>query len=325
MNIKDLEDKMNNYIISMDEQDNFVLENIEIFYRLNFIQSKLLEKKLKDFDKNINIHKIDKMPFYNIISLINEFYHKLNIKLDINKLYTDGTIGYKFFDYDDEDNYERFRIGANYFNIYDKKKTIISCNNGVVTDADVLIHELSHYRNDMDDGRTVITMLFTETLALTDELIFYDFLLNRNYKIDPNFFKGSFNFLYENSLYIVPIMELLWLYRDSGSLSKESFGDFYNTLEDYDDDLKYFDEMPIDASLINVVSYTIAGYLAPYLFYRYKETNSYAFLDDFNNMIINRNMNIEKCFQKLGLNGFDKEDINILSKSLKKYQKEYLQ
>lgn len=324
MDIKKLEDKMNDFILSMDSHDEYVFENIDVFYRLNFVVMKLLEKHFKDFDKNIDISKTDKISFYEIIELLKKFYKKLNINFDVDELFNDGTIGYKFFDYNDEDNYERFRVGANYYNVADKKKAVLACNNGIITDADVLVHELSHYRNDMDGGRTIITQLFTETLALTDELIFYDFLLENNYNIDPKFIKSSFSFFYENSLYTIPIMELLCLYKDFGSLSKDNFQTYYNTIEDYEEDLKLFEEMPLDASLINIVSYTISALLSPYLFYKYKKNNSYDFLNEFNEMIMESDMNSNICFRKIGLNGLDENDIKVLSKNIKKFQKEYL-
>lgn len=324
MNIKEIEEKINNFILNMDYHDKYVFDNIEFFYQLNFIVTKFLENSFKNYEKCIDISKMDKISFYEIIDLLNKFYKELNINFDVSKLYNDGTIGYKFFEYDDEDNYERFRIGANYYNVLDNKKSIIVCNNGIITDADILVHELSHFRNDMTGGRSLVTMLFTETLALTDELIFYDFLIKKNYKIDHNFIKSSFNFFYENSLNLIPIMELLLLYREVGSISKKSFEDYYETSEDYEEDLEILNDMPNDASLINAVSYTLSSLIAPYLFYKYKNEKSYIFLNELNSMIMNESSDSDKCFRKIGLNGLDENDVKILSKNIKIFKKEYL-
>lgn len=324
MDIRKLENKINDFVLNMDYHDKYVFDNIEVFYRLNFLVLKLLEEPFKNFEKNIDISKMDKISSCETIKILNKFYKELNLDFDVSKLYNNGTIGYKFFDYDDEDNYERFRIGANYYDIINDRKAIIACNNGVISDVDILVHELSHYRNDMTGGRTLVAQLFTETLALTDELVFYDFLIRNNYRFDPNFFKDSFCFFYDNSLELIPLMELLLLYKEVGSISKKSFIDYYETDEDYNEDLECFEDMPDDASLINAVSYTLSALIGPYLFYKYKEEKSYKFLDEFNSMIIKDSMNSDKCFKKIGLNGLDENDVKILSKNMQKFKKEYL-
>ena len=323
MDIKKLEDKLNDFTLNMDIYDDFIYHNIDIFYFINFKVLDLLGSDVSDFKNDIDIKNMSKISFIEILKLLKEFYKKLNINFDVDNLYNNGTIGYAFYDYEDTKQ-ERFRMGANYHYINDSRESIIVCNNGVISDADVLVHELSHYRNNMDCKRNIITKFFTETLAYTDQFIFYDYLLQKGFKIDSNFIKQIIKFFYDNATYLLPIMEVLFLYKEFGSISKNDFEKFYETTDDYEEDLKFLDEMPDNASLMNAVSYNISILLAPYLFYKYKEEENYKFLDVFNNMIMDKNITLEECFNFLGLNSLDEDDYKILTKNMNRFKSEYI-
>lgn len=324
MNDKELYFKMNDFVTNMHPWDEIIYDNINFFYSLNFHIIESLDSIFNDFNDEINISKMPIKSFYENIEIINIFYKKIGLNFEVNDVIKNGVLEYKFYNYNDEDKINRLKYGYNCYDGCSKNKEICACNNGLITDSIILVHELSHYRNQVDNGRGIVGRFFTETLALTDELIYYDYLLNNGYKIDKSFIQSNIYFFYQNALETLSVMELILLFSEIGGITLEDFKFYYKTSDDYNIDIDIFKDMNFDYSLLADTGYNVSFLVAPYLFYKYKKIGDYSFLEHFNNTIMNPKNDIIDCFNELGLNGLDENDIKVLRKDIKKFTKQYV-
>ncbi len=324
MEDRELYFKMNDFVVNMHPWDETIYEELPTFCSFNIPVIELLEPVFSDYNDEIDASKIEKKAFYENIKLINEFYKKIGLKFNANNVIKNNALDYVFYDYDDPDKINRFKNGCNYYTSEDYRKEIEVCNNGLITDSIVLVHELSHYRNQRDKGRTIVGRFFTETLALTDELIYYDYLLNNGHKIDKNFIRSSFYFYYQNAIEAFSVMDLLLLFSEYGGITEKDYETFYNTTDDYKENIEVFKDITNDYSILVATGYNVSFLLAPYLFYKYKKNNDYFFLEYLNELINEPNIDTDDCFEEIGLNGIDEDDVKVLSKSIKRFTNEYL-
>ena len=168
--MKELNSLINDYVVAIGADANLVYANMESIYNINFNIFSILHEKYDNDD--IDVINIKHSSWYENIELIKEFYRENNIDFDIDKVLNDGTIDYKFYE---EINMHNLEDGECYYR--NGHKGVSVCNNGFITDAAILVHELSHLRNQPDDYRDQLNNFFTEALATLDELLFIDFLI----------------------------------------------------------------------------------------------------------------------------------------------------
>jgi len=311
--IEELNHLINDYLLAIGADDNFVYTNIEYLYNINFKVFEILNKKFENND--IDIINIRHSTWYQNIELIKEFYKIYNINFDVDKALKDGTIDYTYYD---EINMFNIEDGECYYR--DGHKGINACNNGLISDAAVLVHELSHLRNQPDDYREQINSLFTESLATLDELLFIDFLEKKGYKEEAKWLRKSlYMFFYENSFMSIPIFELFLLYNKVGSISEESFKFYYGTTDDYQEDISEIEDLD-NYELDTRCDYMLASLLAPYLYYKVKKDKTYmnvvkAFYD-----VINSG-DIDECLNYIDLHELDDNACEKLYNNLKKFIK----
>lgn len=164
--------------------NNIVLINLDFFeYLSSFYISKFNTLNI-NFKGQLDYGKFTKITLQEKIDILKQFYNYIKIDIDIDKLISDGTINIFTYDnYDNENLEEKIKYLYQGSNTYDNGHKVINVtNNGYVTDILIIVHELSHFRNQPDNARGQVNHLFTESLAYADEIIAADFLCKLGYE-----------------------------------------------------------------------------------------------------------------------------------------------
>jgi len=318
INVKEIESAMNDFIVKISGRNNIVYGQLPIFHNLSDKLIVIISKFYENCSPNIDYEKITKMSLYEKLDIIKGFYQQLGVEIDLEQIIADGTLDFKYNDifYDNENFPPLYIYGLNYYN--NGHKSIDAANNGLVTDICLIIHEISHFRNQPEFKRNQVNDLLTETIAYTEEFIFADYLSKLGYKSDIYLLlRRSFILFYNYAKNMKSVYKMFILYEELGSISKEDYKYYFEDDKDYEDDLKQIQ----DASKNNFCGffeqswYILAVFLAAYLYQKYKNDNS--FIDNINKLHsqISTN-NILECFSLMGLNSLNEKDINTISDSL---------
>ena len=321
--ISDLEHDINDYLMINYDENGFIFENLSLLYTLVYNLKEILEdEELLNID--IDYNSIRKVDFLKKIQIAKDFYKTLNIKFDFESLIIDGTIGCEFFDfgYDLEATEEEkefcLQNGCTYHE--NDKKLIDLWNTGLVTDIPVLIHELSHFRNLPDDGRDLISLLFTEALAYFDDFLCIDYLEELGYcneaVLQRKLSLSYFYLLAENTL---PLYKMFNLYENLGSIKKEDYEYFYGDIDEDMNDFDYDLETLIESTwdLSEATFYLFGVYLGAFMYLEYQKDNN--FLKNILKLYTKINeSDISECFKLIGLNDLSDNDLPKLFDAVEK-------
>lgn len=321
MEIKELESNLNDFIVSIGGYNNIVFNQLAFYYNLCIELGETLQKHFKDYNEEIDYSKISKISLFDKLDLIKDFYKSVGIFFDIDKYINDGTIGFENYDhfYDNEDieDERKFMFGYGLSSYEGEKKLVDVCNNGFITDIPVIVHELSHFRDQPDVRRNQVSHLLTESLAITEEFICCDYLNQKGYKSDMNFFlERQLYSLYNGVRYMKSIYRMLLLYDEMGSISNENYLYYYENDEYYDIDIKRLESFNLQR-FVPISWYVLATALAPYLYCKYKEDSSFmkniiSLHDSINNK------DIMDCFKDMGLTNFNSNERKEMLESIDK-------
>ena len=179
MEIGNVEEFLNDYLVYNNALPNCVLDNLYLFYKIAEEVEELLEKYFKNGIK-IDTNNFTKVTLEEKIEIVKQYFKDCEIDFNIEKYISDGTI--EFVDYNQQnENYDFFDIyncfrGQMYRENKGAIKLIDVCENGLASDICLLIHEISHFRDEPLNPRNQISNLLTETLAYTETLISADYL-----------------------------------------------------------------------------------------------------------------------------------------------------
>jgi hypothetical protein len=306
LNVKEIEELINDSIVLSGAENTFVFNELIVLYNLCIITFDALNDVDKSIFNDFNINKFAKTSFLDNQALIKNFYQENHIKFDLDKLMRNGTIDYiynednTFYSFNGTDGYNN---GIKYVNVY---------NNGLITDAVTLVHEVSHYRNQTDYARNQINNVLTESVAYAEELIFIDYLKNNGYKDEMNFCTA--NLLINAKLCAIDSMilfKMVNLYKIFGNLSLANYQLYYHDSTDYLNDLNKL------KSLITTKNYNIyrnAGYaigypLGFYMYMEYKKNNQ--FLNKIESLHTKiSNDNILNILRSINLTNLGANDLN---------------
>ena len=204
---------------NLQERETIINNDLNKFYLKYYPVKKLLFENIKNIyslisylNDNMKALELENMDFREgreatleeKIHLIEDFYKKIGISFNFNQIIEDGTFEiirtnplYDILDFE-------LTRGNNNYN--GEHKSIEVYNNGLLTDSIIWVHEISHYRNQEDDGRGPVNSLLTELLAFTESLIYTDYLEKQGYKKEAIMFKIS---EYHNLYNIIKIGYLL--------------------------------------------------------------------------------------------------------------------
>lgn len=309
--IKEIESLANEFFISENALTHLVANNLFLFYKLSEILCTNLSYFEKDEEYEIKPRTFAKKTPLENIEIIKDFYKECGIDIDVDKLIEDGTIDFLFSDFD------YISKGRNYYGS-NGEKLINSCNNGIITDAVVLVHELSHYRNQTSGGRFIASEMLTETLAYFDELQFLDYLKRNGYEYEAESFrKYLYHICYKLARDMCSVLRIGLLYSDLSSLSKDSYELYFGSTENYQSDLEQADAC-LKQGLYpqNGVLYVLGYALSTYLYY--ENINNPEMFSEIQKMhTLLETHSLPFCFQMMGLHNFDEKDYENITRSLK--------
>lgn len=311
--LKKIEERVNDYIVERKLYQTFAYDNLPFFYIISMRIIKSLEKY---FDGEIYLLPYQDIPRASIdekIGLIKSFYRDMNIDLDIDRLIADGTIGFKYYGLNSK--YYPSSYGESY---YHSKKLINSCNNGLVTDAIVLVHELSHFRDQPEDGmRKYINDLYTEALAFTEEFIFADYLQQKGYDIYVPYMRNVTSMLFSNVQRMASVFRMFLTYENLGDLSQESYSILFDK-DNYQEDFQEFKSFlnnKYGEELDSNCNYVFATFLAPYLYMKYQD--DYSFIEAIKRLhTLTITGDYYQILKEIGLRDYDINALDEIEKSL---------
>jgi hypothetical protein len=304
--VKKIESLMNDKIVSSGSEDKLVFNNLNIFYELcQMILSSFAEAKINDCDC-FDISKFHKTSFIEDNNLVQAFYQKHNINFDFNKIISNGTLEYKYIDepsFEDNNGVNGYRHHHPYVNVN---------NNGIISDAVILVHELSHYRNQPESGRSETNDLLTEAIAFAEELIFINYLDNLGYKYEMTYCnKDLIVSAKECAMHSINLYKMLDLYRVFGNLNKDNYKLYYQDDTNYDNDLNAL-KVTVRNRRYNIYKYAeyVLGYsLGIYMYMEYRKNNTFInnienlhtqiSTDDINDVLAGLNLNGNNIIEKI--------------------------
>lgn len=310
MTNKEIERKLK--LFFKENKDDFVIKNINYIFDSNFY----IGEKIYDFDFNFN--KIEdltkKIPIctrQQIIDIINSYLQKYKIELNLDNLIKTNVI---------KINKNKIKLKNNLRNspiILDGKsannESKIKVNvNMCLSDAFVIIHELSHYRDRPEREFNETRYLFTETLAILEELIALNDYANVDYNYD---ILQRIKYFIEDLEVIDLHLRIMIIYQTYGKISKEYYSKIFNSkYSDYAilKFIEYANDNNIFSNnldkLFTCIKYNFGFIIAVHLFNRYKKDNNY--MKEIQNMhkLINK-FSPEVFLDYLGLKNISIEEL----------------
>lgn len=313
MSVNDIENLINDTIVNRHAEDTLVFNNLNVFFNLAEAANETLKDVSVNFITGVNFKQLSNIDLFNNIELVKNFYNKYNLDYDIDRNLSDGTLDFKFINNPD---FNSLFVGIN---SYDNSHFSVSINNNrKLIDSAILVHELSHLHDQMKFGRNQLNDLFTEALAYYEELVYVDYLKEIGYPIDADFISKYELFMAKDTMdNSLPLLKMLILYNNIGSISKNDYEMFYNDGECYDYNLKILKRAirNHDYNIYKKVNYVLGMTLSFYLYNQFKDN-----LKDmqFLHKTISTD-NIYNILKSIDLNSFDNSDIAKIINSVNKY------
>ncbi len=309
MQIKDLYKEVDEYIAIITEYPNIFYDNMEIIYRLA-----LMHYNIYNEIEDPNLNDLTYVGILKNIDLVKDYYKKNNINVDVDKIISNGTI--EMINHSAEDECEHATIGGvnNYINGH---KSVRVEGNGTTMDGAILVHEISHYRNQPDTRRSQINNLFTEAIAYLEELLYVDYLEENGYKNDAKIIR-RFNLNLSNRFIedYYKLLKMLILYKNTRDISKESFEKYYS-----DENTKYEDYIKelTNYTSLHAACWDIFGFaISIYLYMEYKKNKLSQKTIDKLHIAINRSLN--ESIMLTNLEGIFYNDLEDIFNSLIEYK-----
>lgn len=317
MKIEKMEKILNESLEEDIKKDTLIIKNISLIDKLmNILYLELFRQDLSTNDM------VGKCKIYSIeerINFVKKFYKDHNIDFNVDELINDGTIGFSYDNlYESEYPETQYEYEINKLSTYcpnpgghqgykNEKNLIEIYNTGYLFDSVILIHELSHYRDQFKNSND-ISDLFTETLAFVECNIAAKELLSKeeyNYYINRQFMC---------SRYLISINHILIdftrLYEELGSVSYENYCLLFGKIskEEYDNLLNDIFINEGKYQTFTCARYVISGLLVPFLLNKYeKDNNFFNVIQELHNDI--NNCTIKQILSKMGLSFNSEGDI----------------
>jgi len=277
--------------IDINEREKVANSFLNDFYKFNHPRKKLLFENIKQIyslitylNNNMEPLELEDIDFREgkeatldeKIHLIEDFYKSIGVSLDFNKIIEDGT--FEIIRTNPLDDILESELTRGRNNYYGEHKSIEVYNNGLLTDSIIWVHEISHYRNQPDNGRSEVNDLLTELLAFTESFIYIDYLEKQGYKKESIMFKIS---EYKNLYNIIKTaylsVRIYLLYFLLGKVSKENYKYLYKEDETYENALNVFENLKKqDQDAIFTILWYSIGTISLYNYEKYKEDNNYV-------------------------------------------------
>lgn len=311
----DINDFLNSFLNKRHERDNLLFDNIDVFYTMSQFLGKQTSIEIPKMQMDWS--KISKSTFFQNVDFVDDFFKKMGIQFEINKILSDGTIDIITTDY------EKIMYGLN--NYLGEHKAIKIYNNGYITDPIVWVHEISHFRNQPEEGRGQVNDLLTEALAHTTSLLYTDYLEKEGFVYEANFGRYDILNTFHNVSYDAYIVsKIFMLYEFMGDTSKETYKYFYKTDEDYEevrnDFIKIITKNPM--SIRDLLWYTLSGVLSVYMYEQYRKDNNFITKIEQLNTSLLKGDSLQRCLGIIGITGYNEDSLSKIEESYDIYKKD---
>ena len=307
--MEDYEELANNYVKEFYryyyDKSKIVLERLPMISNLFLDMEEWITDFLNEYCIELNWNRITKADFTDKEKLINDFYNYLGIDFNMQQVLNDGSLDITTFTYEEAlQNHDRLLCGrcASYKNHH----IIDVCNNDLITDAVVWIHEFAHYRNDFNTKRNEISNLLTEAISFTYEFMFLDYLQQRGFIYESHAYLYSiFYTLFFHIYNAYYALQLVRVYEQFGTINKDNYNMLFN-VDNYDECIKQTNTLFIDEEkdLMFYIEYGIADALSLYMFNEYKKDNSFLEKIEKLNYYI-EDKSLEECLDLIGITNFN--------------------
>lgn len=269
---KNANEFLNNFFLHYHQRKNILFENLKNIYSLiSYLSDNMEPLELEDIDfregREANLEEK--------INLIENFYREIGINFNFNKIIEEGT--FEIIRTNPLDDILDFELTSGQNSYHGNHKSIEVYNNGLLTDSIIWVHEISHYRNQTDNGRGKVNDILTELLAFTESFIYVDYLEKHGYKKEAIMFKISeYKNLYNVIKVAYDLVRIYLLYFLLGEISKENYKYLYKEDDSYEKALTIFENNKNqEKNIIFTILWYSIGAISIYNYERYKEDNSY--------------------------------------------------
>lgn len=320
MNEENINIKINDFLNIFHKRNYLLANNLETLYKMSINMYQILYEVCNDnFLEDVeNTERISPLMKFEIIK---DYYKSNNIDVNIDKLINDGTIGFRYVNVNDS-KYSYSIFGKNY---YEKGKKLIDiCNNGLVIDIPIIVHELSHLRNQPNNGRGVIDDTLTEPLAIAEEFVFCDYLSSIGYSKEAHLNKKDNLFgVYQIVKKFSKILKVLLVFNRCGSFTKENYIKYFNNDLEYNELVEQIKELDINNTYLYNELYYIMGFaLGIYMYEEYQKDNS--FINNMKKLHIWMNeKDMYECFKVINLEDLEEEDIKKIMISIENFRESF--
>lgn len=292
--------------------NSFVIDEIDFLYQI----INIIGPTFEDSEK-LKVNDFSKSNKNEIIKYAQKYFDKHNIELKISDEINKGNLiledGLK-----NKDDYLS-TIQDGYSNYIDDKiiaKVVLS---NTIFDSLVIIHELTHNRNQPEGKRNITSDLLTESISYVNEFIFVDEFFDIDNK--SNYFNGLEKMLYSYAYNLYLIYRFVILYKEQSDIYIDNYNKVFHD-DYYDDVIDHFEKYIENGKSIFKDSYFVLSFaLAIYMFNEYKKNKEFFLrIEEFNKNI--NDLDFDECLNIIDIKNLE-DLINKFKISVKEF-KEYL-
>jgi hypothetical protein len=226
-----------------NEYGQFVIGNSALFVNIaNAELSKALTFKIKEDMQDI---MYSEQQIDNSFHLANQFFNIHKIKINLKELYDKKILEFFYDDNTRKNEFVSSNFGPTSYQEYTKEKghsiKIVISNN--LLDAFGIVHEVTHYMNQPEGPRNMVSDMLTEAISYGMEFIFAQSLINGNYKAEEaKLFIG--NCILEMISYaktMSPIYRIIYTYNKFGEINEKNYHKIIHNF-DYESDVSEFEK-----------------------------------------------------------------------------------
>lgn len=273
-------DELNDYLNR--HEGTFLYDHYDDYYKCASIVYNTIKPYINDL--KLSNDDLINLPSYDIferINFANKYYEMFELDNPINDLIDKGIIDLVGDEYQNDDKIQRSFIPT-IGGFCKSDGTTISVNNtGTIVDSFVIIHELSHYKNNSSQG-LISREFLTESLAFSEELVMLDSIPSS--QIEKNIaLRGYLLTFYNDAVWLLKVLYFLRVYKQYNSIDRESCKKYYQRgmeymLNLYNEDLElYIDALKKESlkAFSRHAEYVVAAIIAPTMMHRIRKDKGY--------------------------------------------------
>lgn len=265
--------------------NSFVIDAVDFLFKFINIIGPTFEDSME-----LSINKFSDCNKDEIINRVQNYFDKHKINYNVFGEIEDGNL---ILENKKKEENKYLGIRQDGVSNYDKDKNKVIAKvilTNTVFDSLVIVHELTHNRNQPIGNRNITSDLFTESISYANEFIFVEEFLNNEDK--SNYFKGLEKMLYSYADNLYLIYKLIIVYKYQADIYEDNYIKVFND-NNYDEVINTFEKYISNGNSVFKDSYFILGFvLSIYMFMEYKKDSKFfSKIEKLNNSINNNSFN----------------------------------